>query len=75
MGKAIFGTGLLLSDAAAAEKAAAEKAAAEKAAAEKVDVEIWELSARERRMIAALGSGTDCLPDVLDTDLDAITFF
>ena len=48
--KTIFGCGLLLSDAAAAEKAAAEKAAAEKAAAD-----IWELSDREKRIIARLG--------------------
>ena len=48
--KTIFGSGLLLSEKAAAEKAAAEKAAAEKAAAT-----VWELSERERRMVAALG--------------------
>jgi hypothetical protein len=50
MGKAIFGGGLLLSEKAAAEKAAAEKAAAEKAAAH-----IWELSERERQIVASLG--------------------
>ena len=50
MGKRIFGGGLLLSEKAAAEKAAAEKAAAEKAAAH-----IWELSERERRIVASLG--------------------
>lgn len=49
-GKTIFGGGLLLS-----EKAAAEKAAAEKAAAEKVNAHIWELSEREREIIASLG--------------------
>ena len=49
-GKAIFGGGLLLSEKAAAEKAAAEKAAAEKAAAH-----IWELSEREKGIIAQLG--------------------
>ena len=49
-GKAIFGAGLLLSD-----KIAAEKAAAEKAVAEKTNAIIWELSERERKLIAALG--------------------
>ena len=49
-GKAIFGGGLLLS-----EKAAAEKAAAEKAAAEKADAIIWQLSDRERAIVAKLG--------------------
>lgn len=44
-GKSIYGTGLLLSERAAAERAAAERAAAE----------TWELSEREREMIAALG--------------------
>ena len=48
-GKAIYGTGFLLSDSAAAEKAAAEKAAAEKA-----NARAWELSDRERRIIAKL---------------------
>ena len=48
-GKAIFGGGYLISEKAAAEKAAAEKAAAEKAAAEK-----WDLSEREREIIAKL---------------------
>lgn len=47
--KAIFGSGFLLS-----EKAAAEKAAAEKAAAEKDKVITWELSERERRIIKSL---------------------
>lgn len=50
MGKGIFGHGLLLSNRAAAEKAAAEKAAAEKAAAH-----VWELSEREKGIIASLG--------------------
>ena len=49
-GKAIFGTGFLLSEKAAAEKAAAEKAAAEKAAAT-----CWKLSERERNIIISLG--------------------
>ena len=50
VGKAIFGSGFLLS-----EKAAAEKAAAEKAAAEKVNVSVWELSAREKEIVRSLG--------------------
>lgn len=45
VGKAIFGGGLLLSNAAAAEKAAAEKAA----------VTVWELSARELAIVEKLG--------------------
>ena len=49
-GKAIFGGGLLLSSQKAAERAAAERAAAERAAAYR-----WELSARERKIIAGLG--------------------
>ena len=63
-GKAIYGGGLLLSDAkaaekaaaekAAAEKAAAEKAAAEKAAAEKANAVVWELSSREKEIIGKL---------------------
>ena len=48
--KAIFGGGFLLSEKAAAEKAAAEKAAAEKAAAHR-----WQLSEREREIVAQLG--------------------
>ena len=54
-GKALFGSGFLLSEKAAAEKAAAEKAAAEKAAAEKIDTNIWELSDREREIVKSLG--------------------
>ena len=54
-GKGLFGSGFLLSEKAAAEKAAAEKAAAEKAAAEKGDTYIWELSEREREIVAGLG--------------------
>lgn len=49
-GKALFGSGFLLSD-----SAAAEKAAAEKAAAERVNVIVWELSERERKIIEELG--------------------
>ena len=64
-GKGIYGTAFLLSEKAAAEKAAAEKAAAEKAAAEKAAAEkaaaenreqfVWELSDREKAIVAALG--------------------
>ena len=62
-GKAVFGGGFLLSEKAAAEKAAAEKAAekaaaenaAEKAAAEKDAAHVWELSEREKGIIASLG--------------------
>ncbi len=50
--KAIFGSGLLLSDSKAAERAAAERAAAERAAAH-----VWSLSARELRMIQELDAG------------------
>ena len=56
-GAGIFGGGVILSDAKAAEKAAAEKAAAEKAAAEKAaerDVVVWNLSAREKNIIKML---------------------
>ena len=49
-GKTVYGGGFLLS-----EKAAAEKAAAEKAAAEKANAIIWELSEREKKIIAGLG--------------------
>ena len=54
-GKAIYGASFLLSEKAAAEKAAAEKAAAEKAAAEKAAAHVWELSDREKAIVAALG--------------------
>lgn len=53
--KAIFGSGFLLSEKAAAEKAAAEKAAAEKAAAEKDNVIVWGLSEKEKEIIKSLG--------------------
>jgi colicin import membrane protein len=69
-GKPICGAAFSLSEKAAAEKAAAEKAAAEKAAAEKAAAEkaaaekaaahVWELSARERLIVAALGNHDDC---------------
>ena len=49
-GKTIYGASFLLS-----EKAAAEKAAAEKAAAEKREQFVWELSDREKAIVAALG--------------------
>ena len=49
-GKGIFGSGFLISEKAAAEKAAAEKAAAKKAAAKE-----WQLSDREKAIIASLG--------------------
>jgi hypothetical protein len=48
-GKSLFGSGFIISDAAAAEKAAAEKAAAEKE-----NVIIWPLSKREREIIDRL---------------------
>jgi len=59
-GKAIFGSGFLISDRAAAEKAAAEKAAAEKAAAEKAAAGgaftmVWDLSEKEKQIIRSLG--------------------
>ncbi len=59
-GKALFGSGFLISEKAAAEKAAAEKAAAEKAAAKKAAAEkenktTWQLSEKEWRIIRALG--------------------
>ena len=54
-GKAIFGGGLLLSKAAAAERAAAERAAADRATVERAAATVWELSDRERAMQALLG--------------------
>ena len=54
VGKTIFGSGLLLSERAAAERAAAERAAAERAAAHR-----WKLSDRERRMQAMLSHDTN----------------
>ena len=53
--KEIFGGGLLLSERAAAERAAADRAAADRAAAERNTVHKWELSDRERQIIARLG--------------------
>jgi hypothetical protein len=49
-GKAIFGSGLLLSD-----RAAAERAAAERAAREKASIHVWELSDREKEIVRGLG--------------------
>ena len=54
-GKGVFGKGFLISEKAAAEKAAAEKAAAENAAAERAAAEKWQLSDREKAIIASLG--------------------
>lgn len=51
-GKTIYGAGLLLSKAKAAERAAAERTSVERAAAERVHV--WRLSARERAITASL---------------------
>ena len=58
--KAIFGGGLLLSERAAAKKSAAERAAAERAAAERAAAEraaatVWQLSEREKQIVAGLG--------------------
>ena len=51
-GKALYGSGFLISNKAAAEKAAAEKAAAEKAAER--ETIIWTLSEREKKIIEEL---------------------
>ena len=51
VGKGVFGGGLLLSDAKAAERAAAERAAAERAAAER-----WSLSRRELAAVERLNA-------------------
>ena len=61
-GLGIFGRGVLLSNAKAAEKAAAEKAAAKKAAAKKAaerESIVWELSDRERRIIEELSKSDE----------------
>lgn len=52
--KSIFGCGLLLSDVCAERHADAERAAAERAAAERANVYVWQLSERERRIVAGL---------------------
>ena len=57
-GKAIFGSGFLLSERAAAERAAAERAAAERAAAERAAAIRWPLSDRERQIVKQLGGAT-----------------
>ncbi len=57
--KAIFGSGFLVSNKAAAEKAAADKVAADKVAAEKAvskELTYWQLSEREREVIDQLGT-------------------
>ena len=54
-GKGLFGSGFLLSKTATELKTAAVKAAAEKAAAEKVNTDVWELSEREKEIVASLG--------------------
>ena len=54
-GKTIFGGGLLLS-----ERAAAERAAAERAAAERARAHVWELSDRERAIVAHLSRSSPC---------------
>ena len=67
VGKAIYGSGYLVSERAAAERAAAERAAAERAAAERAAAERaaaeraaaikWQLSERELKIIEGLGKG------------------
>jgi hypothetical protein len=54
MGKAVFGSGFLLSKKAAQERAAAERAAAERAATIK-----WTLSEREKAIVDSLGKKED----------------
>lgn len=51
--KTIYGGGILISERAAAERTAAERAAAERAAAERENT--WQLSDREKEIIAGLG--------------------
>ena len=53
--RGIYGGGLLLSARAAAERAAAERAAAERAAAERAAAHRWQLSEREKGIVAMLG--------------------
>lgn len=60
VGKAVYGAGLLLSkgktrEKAAAEQAAAEQAAAKQAAAKQAAATTWELSEREKMLVASLG--------------------
>lgn len=56
VGKVIYGTGLLLSKGKAREKAAAEQAVAKQAAAKQAAATTWELSEREKMLVASLGS-------------------
>ena len=58
-GKAIFGSGYITSEKAAAEKAAAEKAAAEKAAAEKAAAQRWFLSENEKDIVRRLSENDE----------------
>ncbi len=63
-GKAMYGSGYLLSERAAAERAAAERAAAERAAAERAAAERaaaehWALSDREKEIVRSLGLDGD----------------
>ena len=53
-GKVIYGHGLLLNDDAARRHAAAERAAAERAAAK-----VWELSDREKKLVADMSRRTE----------------
>lgn len=53
-GKAIFGSGLLLSDDAALRHEKAARAAAERAAAERAAAIVWELSDREKEIVKNL---------------------
>lgn len=55
VGKAVYGAGLLLSKGKTREKAAAEQAAAEQAAAKQAAATTWELSEREKMLVASLG--------------------
>jgi hypothetical protein len=59
MGKAVFGSGFLLSKKAAQERAAAERAAAERAAAERAATIKWTLSEREKAIVDSLGKKED----------------
>lgn len=76
-GKAIYGTGLLLSESAAADKAVAEGLArmSEQRMAEKQKPKVWDLSDRERRLVASLGKDQESLTDSVEEDADAITFW
>ena len=58
-GKSIFGSGYLLTEAAAAERAAAERAAAERAAAERAAAHRWPLSPREKLMQQLIKGGAN----------------